>query len=101
MENNLYPLKFKPIYKTPIWGGDKFKKIFNRSEVPDRCGESWEISGVDDYNSVISNGFLAGNTLNEILEVYMGDLVGDVVYDNFGLLMPTIIFLYKYILTTN
>lgn len=91
MENNLYPLKFKPIYKTPIWGGDKFKKIFNRSEVPDRCGESWEISGVDDYNSVISNGFLAGNTLNEILEVYMGDLVGDVVYDNFGNNFPLLV----------
>ena len=44
------------------------------------CGESWELSGVEGNISVVSNGILAGNDLNELVEIYMGDLVGDKVY---------------------
>lgn len=91
MEKTLYPLKFKPIYKTPIWGGSKFKAVFNRDGVPDCCGESWELSGVEGNVSVVSNGFLAGNDLLELLEVYMGDLVGDSVYERFGNEFPLLI----------
>ena len=38
-----------------------------------------------------SNGYLAGNTLEELLEVYMGDLAGDEVYENFGNEFPLLI----------
>ena len=27
---NLYPLKFKPILKDKIWGGDKLKTVLNK-----------------------------------------------------------------------
>jgi len=54
-------------------------------------GESWEISGVKANISVVCNGFLAGNDLEELIEVYMGDLVGDKVYDKFGTLFPLLI----------
>ena len=91
MENRLYPLKFVPIYKTKIWGGNRFEKNFNRKDVPANCGESWEISGVEDNVSVVSDGFLKGNSLAELLEVYMGDLVGDAVYEKFGNEFPLLI----------
>ena len=91
MEKSLYPLKFTPIYKTRIWGGDGFKKKFSRSNTPEKCGESWEISSVKDNVSVVSNGFLAGNNLQELLEVYMGDLVGDSVYEIHGNDFPLLI----------
>ena len=91
MENNLYPIKFAPIYKTKIWGGDRFVKIFVRKHVPESCGESWEISGVDGDVSVVANGFLEGNSLSELLEVYMGDLVGDSVYEKFGNEFPLLV----------
>lgn len=84
-------MKFAPIYKTKIWGGENFKKCFNRTGVPACCGESWEISGVDGCESVVANGFLAGNTLNEIVEVYMGDLVGDSVFEKFGNCFPLLV----------
>ncbi|MCK4664356.1 MAG: class I mannose-6-phosphate isomerase [Bacteroidales bacterium] len=88
----LYPLKFKPILKDKIWGGDKLKLILNKNYAPlPNCGESWEISGVQDNISVVSNGFLADNNLEEIIEVYMGDLVGDKVYDLFGMKFPLLI----------
>lgn len=91
MEKSLYPLKFTPIYKTPIWGGNGFKTKLHRTNAPEKCGESWEISGVKDNVSVVCNGFLAGNDLSELLEVYMGDLVGDSVYEKFGNDFPLLI----------
>lgn len=90
--NHLYPLKFKPIYLDKIWGGQKIRTELGKDfgNLPN-CGESWEISGVPGNVSVVSNGFLAGNELEELIEVYMGDLVGDHVYDKFGLGFPLLI----------
>ncbi len=90
--NNLYPLKFTPICKEKIWGGNKLKELLNKEypELPN-CGESWEISGVQDEVSVVSNGFLTGNSLEELIEVYMGDLVGEKVYEKFGTEFPLLI----------
>lgn len=88
----LYPLKFAPIYKEKIWGGNKIKTILNKDfgDLPN-CGESWELSGVEGNVSVVSNGFLAGNTIEELIEIYMGDLVGDQVFETFGIEFPLLI----------
>lgn len=90
--NNLYPLKFTPIYMDKIWGGQKIKTELGKDfgDLPN-CGESWEISGVPGNVSVVSNGFLAGNELEELIEIYMGDLVGDHVYEKFGVEFPLLI----------
>ena len=90
--NELYPIKFKPILKEKIWGGQNLKTSINKS-IPanKKIGESWEISGVDGNVSVVANGFLADNDLNELIEIYMGDLVGDRVYDQFGIEFPLLI----------
>lgn len=88
----LYPLKFIPVFKDKIWGGNKLKTILNKDfgELPN-CGESWEISDVDGDVSVVENGFLKGNTLSEVIEIYMSDLVGEKVYEKFGLEFPLLI----------
>ncbi|MFA9371293.1 MAG: type I phosphomannose isomerase catalytic subunit [Labilibaculum antarcticum] len=89
---SLYPLKFTPILKDKIWGGSKLKTVLNKDFSPlPNAGESWEISGVEGDISVVSNGFLAGNDLEELIEIYMGDLVGDKVYENFGIEFPLLI----------
>ncbi len=56
-----------------------------------KYGESWELSAVSDNLSIIKNGFLAGNNIEELIEVYMGDLVGDTVYEKFGIEFPLLI----------
>jgi mannose-6-phosphate isomerase len=89
--NRLYPLKFKPIIKDKIWGGTRLKNILNKKCKTDKAGESWEISGYPGDISRVKNGFLAGNSLEELIEVYMGDLVGDSVFENFGTLFPLLI----------
>ena len=90
--STLYPLKFTPILKEKIWGGQKLNTLLkkNLGTLPN-AGESWEISGVGGDDSVVSNGFLKGNTLNEILEIYMGELVGDKVFQQFGNEFPLLI----------
>ena len=87
----LYPLKFLPLYKNVIWGGNRLRDYgFDYSPLPN-CGELWALSAVEGHESVVSNGFLAENTLNEVLEIYMGDLVGDKVYNRYGNEFPLLI----------
>ncbi|PKP19888.1 MAG: mannose-6-phosphate isomerase [Bacteroidetes bacterium HGW-Bacteroidetes-21] len=87
----LYPLKFKPIYKQVIWGGKNISALPNRKSVPAQCGESWEISGLEKSESVVANGFLKGNSLSEIIEIYMGDIVGEQNFLDFGTYFPLLI----------
>jgi mannose-6-phosphate isomerase len=88
----LYPLKFVPILKDKIWGGHSLVKNFGKPADASRLiGESWEISAVGDDISIISNGFLAGNSIEEIIEVYMGDLTGEAVFEKFGKEFPLLI----------
>ena len=90
--SNLYPLKFDPIFKGYIWGGTKLKQILGKDPGSQAItAESWEISAVEDNISVVTNGFLAGNNLQELIEIYMGDLVGDRVYEKFGIEFPILI----------
>jgi hypothetical protein len=53
--NTLYPLKFKPIYKKKVWGGNNISKYFNRKKQDGKTGESWEICCREDGMSVVIN----------------------------------------------
>lgn len=90
--NTLYPIKFNPIIKDKVWGGTRLKTKLNKA-VGDikKAGESWELSAVEGDLSVVQNGYLKGNNIEELIEVYMGDLVGDAVYEKFGLTFPLLI----------
>lgn len=83
--NKLYPIKFIPLFKEKIWGGTQIKDILglNFGKMK-KCGEAWMLSGIEDNESVVCNGFLEGNTLPELLEIYMGDLVGEKNYERYG-----------------
>ncbi len=88
----LYPLKFKPIYMDKIWGGQRLKTLLNHDFSPlPNCGEAWLISGIEGYNSIVSNGFLADNELNELVEIYMDELVGETVFEKFGNEFPLLV----------
>mgnify|MGYP004442899589 CR=1 FL=1 len=87
----LYPMKFLPLYKDKIWGGNKIKDLgFNYAPLPN-CGELWALSAVEGNESIIANGFLAENSLAEALEIYMGELIGEANYDRFGNQFPLLI----------
>ncbi|MBQ5924886.1 MAG: class I mannose-6-phosphate isomerase [Alistipes sp.] len=91
----LYPLKFKPRVKERIWGGQaivaKKGKAAGRLAKDKLYGESWDLSSVKGDVSVVTNGFLKGNNLEEIIEVYMGELVGEENFERYGLEFPLLI----------
>ena len=90
----LYPLKFTPILKDKIWGGNKLNQLLGKS-TPSKCaGESWELSDVEDNTSIVANGALKGTSLKTLLQHYQANLVGQKVYDHFGAKFPLLI---KYI----
>lgn len=87
----LYPLKFNPVFKEKVWGGNKIHDSFQYKGVPARCGEAWLLSGVAGSETHVTNGFLAGNTINELVTVYMADLVGEEVFNRYGDEFPVLI----------
>lgn len=91
MDTKLYPMKFLPLYKNTVWGGNKISTLgFDYSPLPN-CGELWALSGVEGNESVIENGFLAENTINEALEIYMGEILGEKIFDHFGTSFPLLL----------
>ena len=74
MENLLYPLKFGPISKNRVWGEEILK-----------------LSGLAGDETFVSTGFLAENNINELIEVYLGDLVGEKIYEKYGEEFPVLI----------
>ena len=80
----MYPLKFKPLLTTFVWGGQKIAPYKGIEGKEDHIGESWELSGVEGRVSVVANGPLAGKTITEVLKEYKGRLVGEHVYENTG-----------------
>jgi len=85
----LYPLKFEPIYKQRIWGGQKLRQVFNKDIPPfEKIGESWELADLPDDKSLIINGQWQGQTLASIIKKYPKEIIGD---ENFSSPFPLLI----------
>jgi mannose-6-phosphate isomerase len=91
MKEMLYPLKFEPILKDKIWGGQKLKALLNKRSNLSNIGESWEISDVEGDTSIVANGNLKNQSLKELLESYKSDLIGKKNYNIFGNKFPLLI----------
>lgn len=91
MKSTLYPLKFEPILKDKIWGGQKLKSLLNKDSNLPNIGESWEISDVEGDTSIVKNGSLEGQSLKHLLSTYKSDLIGEKNYRQFGNKFPLLI----------
>ncbi|MDR1005155.1 MAG: class I mannose-6-phosphate isomerase [Prevotellaceae bacterium] len=87
----MYPLKFEPLLKQTLWGGNKIAAFKRLDEAPDNVGESWEVSAVEDSQSVVANGPDKGLTLTEMVRKYSSELVGEANYARFGTKFPLLI----------
>ena len=87
----MYPLKFEPIFKTIVWGGEKIAPYKGVETEQEHIGESWELSGVKGNESVVANGALKGRTIADLVKEYKGRLVGEHVYANTGDEFPLLI----------
>ena len=89
----LYPLKFVPILKEKVWGGDKLHQILGK-DAKGKIGESWEIAALENGTSAVANGKLTNQTLPSLIDQYKSKLVGEQVYQQFGKTFPL---LFKFI----
>ena len=77
MEALLSPLKFRPIFKEKVWGGNRLETVLGKTlDGRTSVGESWEISDHGEDLSVVADGPLAGRTLRDLLRTDSEDLVG-------------------------
>jgi mannose-6-phosphate isomerase len=84
-------LKFEPILKEKLWGGEKLMKVLSKKSDRKDIGESWEISDVENDTSFVANGNLKGTDLKQLIADYKGDLVGEKIYQVFGEKFPLLI----------
>ena len=91
MEAALYPIKFQPILKEKIWGGEKLRTLLNKDSNALNVGESWEISDVEGDTSIVLNGNLKGQSLKQLIEVFQDKLLGHKNYKTFGNKFPLLI----------
>ena len=103
-KKQLYPLKFIPIPSKRVWGGSNLikklgKEFYEADEngnerkltADEAIGESWEIADMGAQDSVVANGWLAGNTISELMETYLDRIVGEDVYGRYGRQFPLLI----------
>ncbi len=104
MEKKLYPLKFVPVASRRPWGGRNLVEVLGKEFVEcdedgnetvvgtdELVGESWEIADMGFEDSIASNGWLAGNTISEIMETYLERVVGEEVYNYYGRQFPLLV----------
>lgn len=93
-ETPLYLLQFTPILKEKVWGGQLLHQVFNKKSESNNIGESWELSAVSGDVSMVSEGALAHTSLQDLIQQYTKELVGNKVYQRFGNTFPL---LFKFI----
>ena len=87
----MQPIKFEPLLKSTLWGGDKIVPFKHLDSDQEQVGESWEISGVKDNETVVSEGVYRGKKLNDLLRELKEQLVGVENYRRFGDEFPLLI----------
>lgn len=69
-------IRFAPIYKDYLWGGDRIARRYGRAAAPSRTAESWEISAHPDGDVAVASGPLAGRTLSSLSSGFGRELLG-------------------------
>jgi len=87
----LYPLKFKPLSKYRIWGGNKLNSHLNKGFNEENIGESWEISVVENDESIVAEGTLKGQDITQLIGQYKHEFVGKKIYEEFGDEFPLLV----------
>jgi mannose-6-phosphate isomerase len=81
-----YPVKFTPIPQERIWGGGKLKEWFHVDE-EGPIGEYWVLSGHPNGMSIVTEGTLAGKTLEDLIKEYPEAYLGKSPQNRFPLLI--------------
>jgi len=88
---SFYPILFKKKLIPKIWGGKKLENYFACESFEENFGESWEVSVIKGFESVVNNGVFKNKKLNKLIEKYPIEILGSSVYNKYGLNFPLLI----------
>ena len=83
--------KFQPLLKSTLWGGERIIPFKHLNDNMENVGESWEISGVKDNETIVSEGQYKGKKLNDLVAELKEKLVGKECYKRYGDESPLLI----------
>ena len=83
--------KFQPLLKSTLWGGERIIPFKHLNDNMENVGESWEISGVKDNETIVSEGQYKGKKLNDLVAELKEKLVGKECYKRYGDEFPLLI----------
>ncbi|MDC3051214.1 class I mannose-6-phosphate isomerase [Bacteroidota bacterium] len=86
-----YPLSFKKKLIPKIWGGKKLENLFSYKSFEKNYGESWEVSVIKGFESVVNKGVFKNKKLDKLIEKYPIEILGAGVYNKYGLKFPLLI----------
>ena len=90
MSDQIYPLKFEPIYQYRLWGGRRLAHWLSKP-LPENepVGEAWILSDRKDHASKVTEGALKGSTITELMKNYPEEIMGKLGqhFDRFPLLL--------------
>ena len=84
-------LRFEPYFKQVLWGGHRIRPFKGMEADEKPIGESWEISGLEGFESVVSDGKFKGERIDSLLEKYGADILGERLSHSFGNKFPLLI----------
>jgi mannose-6-phosphate isomerase len=73
-DRKLYPMKFSPVSDNDAWGEER-----------------WLLADLGWRDCEISNGWLKGNTIGEVMDMYCDDVTGEDVFSRFGRQFPLMV----------
>ena len=84
-------MSFKKNLIPKIWGGEKLEHFFSYQSLEKNYGESWEISVIKGFESSVNSGVLKNKKLDKLIEKYPIEILGEKVYDKYGLNFPLLV----------
>ena len=85
------PLKFNPILKSVLWGGSRIATFKGVAPFDSPIGETWEISGLKGFESIVANGEFLGKTISQLLQEHGVAIMGVRLVKRYGNEFPLLI----------
>lgn len=89
--SNISPIKFTPILKSVLWGGSRIASFKGIAPSNSLIGETWEISGLEGFETVIAEGEFKGISISELLQQKGEQIMGKRLFEQYGTHFPLLI----------
>lgn len=89
--SNISPIRFSPILKSVLWGGSRIATFKGIAPSNSLIGETWEISGLDGFETKVAEGEFNGMTISELLSQKGKLIMGKRLFQKYGTHFPLLI----------